>query len=143
MNDRKPIQLAPGQSSSLSFRLDTDLTSASQSKYRIAYRTKGSNIQEYTVAFLVIITSRHIDEPHKVTFKNPNGIVSYAIFQAPASDTSLQKYTSLAVLLNLHGAGLEADSDQVRHHLDAARPIPAFVMYPTGGTAWSGDDWRM
>lgn len=46
------------------------------------------------------------------------------------------------VLLNLHGAGLEADSEQVRHMLDGVEDLPAWTIFPTGGTAWSGDDWR-
>ena len=48
----------------------------------------------------------------------------------------------MPVLLNLHGAGLEADSDQVRFMLDSVPKIEAWVLFPTGGTTWSGDDWR-
>lgn len=48
----------------------------------------------------------------------------------------------LPIFLNLHGAGLEADSDQVRHTLDPVPDIPSWVIFPTGVTPWSGDDWR-
>ena len=47
------------------------------------------------------------------------------------------------MLLNFHGAGLEADSDQVRHMLDSVPDLRAWVLFPTGVTPWSGDDWRM
>lgn len=49
---------------------------------------------------------------------------------------------SLPILLNLHGAGLEADSHQVRHMLDPVPDLHAWVLYPTGGNPWSADDWR-
>jgi len=48
----------------------------------------------------------------------------------------------LPILLNLHGAGLEADSYQVRHMLDSVPDLHAWVLFPTGGTPWSADDWR-
>jgi predicted esterase len=44
--------------------------------------------------------------------------------------------------LNLHGAGLEADTHQVRHMLDDIPDIKAWVLYPTGMSPWSGDDWH-
>jgi predicted esterase len=47
------------------------------------------------------------------------------------------------VLLNLHGAGLEADSHQVRHMLDAVPDLCAWVLFPSGLSGWSGDDWHV
>ena len=40
----------------------------------------------------------------------------------------------MPILLNLHGAGLEADSHQVRHMLDSAPDLPSWVLFPTGVT---------
>jgi predicted esterase len=45
--------------------------------------------------------------------------------------------------LNLHGAGLEADSQQVSHMLDAVPDLDAWVLFPTGMSPWSGDDWHV
>jgi predicted esterase len=45
-------------------------------------------------------------------------------------------------MLMLHGAGLEADSDMVRHSLDSLPDLCAWVLFPTGVTPWSGDDWH-
>lgn len=78
-----------------------------------------------------------------MTFLHPSGTVSYAILRAPVHSVNQEfKNESLPILLNLHGAGLEAESDQVRHMLDSVKSINAWVLFPTGGTAWSGDDWR-
>jgi hypothetical protein len=46
------------------------------------------------------------------------------------------------VLVVLHGAGLEADSERVRHMLDASPELCAWLLFPSGVTSWSGDDWR-
>jgi hypothetical protein len=85
-----------------------------------------------------------LNDPFKMTFLHPSGIISYAILKSPvAPENSYLLYDNrLPVLLNLHGAGLEADSDQVRHQLDSVESLPAWTLFPTGGTPWSGDDWR-
>ena len=73
--------------------------------------------------------------PHRITFIHPGGIVSYAILTAPSENAiSGSPKKRLPILLNLHGAGLEADSHQVRHMLDAVTDLPAWVMFPTGVT---------
>ena len=45
-------------------------------------------------------------------------------------------------MLGLHGAGVEADSEQVRSSFDAAPDLQCWLVSPTGMTPWSGDDWR-
>lgn len=71
------------------------------------------------------------------------GIVSYAILRPPSPGASHRdSLDRLPVFLNLHGAGLEADSDQVRHTLDDLPDIDAWILFPTGVTPWSADDWR-
>lgn len=90
-------------------------------------------------------SDRTYDEPHKVTFLLPSGTLSYCILRPPSEKVRNQSSSnhSLPVLLNLHGAGLEADSHQVRHMLDSLPDLRAWVLFPTGVTPWSGDDWRM
>jgi len=46
------------------------------------------------------------------------------------------------VFLNLHGAGLEADDPQLTHSLDGTPDLPAWTIFPSGVTPWSGDDWH-
>lgn len=86
-----------------------------------------------------------VHEPHKLTFLHPGGIVSYAILRPPSPEAlrEVSKSRALPILLNLHGAGLEADSQQVRHMLDTVPDLHAWVLFPTGVTPWSADDWRM
>ena len=78
-----------------------------------------------------------------MTFLHPSGTVSYAILRPP-SDVGKTPVSEIAlpVLLNLHGAGLEADSQQVRHMLDSIPHIRAWTLFPTGMSPWSGDDWH-
>lgn len=86
----------------------------------------------------------NIHDPHKITFLHSSGIVSYAILRPPSEKvcSSVDSGRRLPVLLNLHGAGLEADGHQVSHMLDSVPDIGAWVLYPTGVTSWSSDDWR-
>lgn len=72
------------------------------------------------------------------------GIVSYAILKAPSPrlDSKQNDMERFPVFLNLHGAGLEADSEQIRHSLDALADLDAWILFPTGVTPWSADDWR-
>lgn len=90
----------------------------------------------------LITTSRHA--PHKITFLHPSKIVSYAILRAPSQKvvSSVTSSQPLPILFNLHGAGLKSDSYQVRHMLDQVPDLHAWVLFPTGVTSWSGDDWR-
>ncbi|KAI4727893.1 hypothetical protein E4T49_04322 [Aureobasidium sp. EXF-10728] len=89
-------------------------------------------------------TQRGLYEPLKVTFYHPGGMVSYAILKPPPTNIScpLDSEGLLPVLLQLHGAGVEADSDLVRHALDSL-DLCAWAVFPTGSTAWSGDDWHV
>lgn len=50
--------------------------------------------------------------------------------------------TRLPILLVLHGAGLEADNPMVTGSLDPVSNLCAWVLFPTGVTPWSGDDWH-
>ena len=92
----------------------------------------------------IITTARHSHSPHKITLLHPGGIVSYAILKAPSKKaiSRLPSQKRLPILLNLHGAGLEADSHQVRHMLDSVSDLPSWTVFPSGVTPWSGDDWR-
>ena len=83
-----------------------------------------------------VFSTHSIHSPHKITFLHPGGIVSYAIIRAPSEKASsgLSLNKRLPILLNLHGAGLEADSHQVRHMLDTVPDLPSWVIFPTGVT---------
>lgn len=65
--------------------------------------------------------------------------MSYAILRPPRVKVAESIFP---VLLNLHGAGLQADSHQVSHMLDAVPDLNAWVLFPTGMSPWCGDDWH-
>ena len=90
------------------------------------------------------LTKRSIYSPHKITYLHPGGTASYAMLRPPAKNATCSpgKNQSLPILLQLHGAGLEADSDMVAHALDPVSDLCAWVLFPTGVSPWSGDDWR-
>ncbi|MCJ1244306.1 hypothetical protein MMC30_001504, partial [Trapelia coarctata] len=139
---RSPWRLAPGQSSPLSFKITSLSAMSKKVVFRIIYRTSASPHVLHTPSFSFAITARTFDEPHRMTFLHPSGVVSYAILRCPSLTSPKSSPTeTLPVLLNLHGAGLEADSDQVRHMLDPVTDIRAWTLFPTGGSSWSGDDW--
>ena len=121
---------------------DSNLSSVS---FSIEYRViKNGSRPKRTRLHTAVLTKRLIHEPHRITYVLPSSIVSYAILQPPRSqfNNETRANHSLPILVALHGAGLQADSDQVRYMLDQAGDIPAWILFPSGVTSWSGDDWR-
>lgn len=138
--------LAPGQSRSLAICLSMPSVTSQCLSLEVVFAVEGMSLPRFTERILCPLSSRAIDDPHKITFRHPSGIVSYAILRAPSKTLSLKDAphnNSLPVFLALHGAGLEADSHQVRQMLDPIPDLRAWVLYPSGVTPWSGDDWRM
>jgi predicted esterase len=143
-----PVMIAPGQSRPVAFRAACVPGTASSSfmEFEITYHMTSS--EEERLPFLVTVVpkpvrSRH--DPQKFTYLHPGGMVSYAVLRPP-SPSVLEicnvRDGKLPVLLALHGAGLEADDELVRHALDPLADICAWVLFPTGVTPWSGDDWH-
>ena len=144
---QNPILLYPGQTKAvgvmlhlegeevreLSFSIDIEYPSGNE----VAISTAG------TLIVSTVLSEKSIHDPHRFTFLHPSGAISYAILRPPFHDVSIPANgESIPILLNLHGAGVEADSEQVRHTLDGARGLAAWVLFPSGMTPWSGDDWR-
>ena len=137
------LTLAPGQSRPLQFRLSIQGPAVKLLTLRITYAARDSPKTLMCIIVNHELVVRSIHSAHKYTFLHPSGTVSYAILRAPSRKTiSDVRGSPLPILLNLHGAGLEADSDQVRHMLDPVPDLHAWVLFPTGGTPWSSDDWR-
>jgi dipeptidyl aminopeptidase/acylaminoacyl peptidase len=109
------------------------------------YRHSGHEKDENRLLFTIKLQSRSIYEPHKVTHLHPGGIVSYAMLRAPAKNATCvgtNRATSAPILLQFHGAGVDADNSMVAHALDPVSDLCAWVLFPTGVTSWSGDDWH-
>ncbi|KAL9045001.1 MAG: hypothetical protein Q9214_001901, partial [Letrouitia sp. 1 TL-2023] len=141
----KSLTLAPGQSRPLGFRIHVDpshpypLSLSFQLIYAFNDRPR---------TFLTEATIHPLDfaspgKPHKFTFFHPSGVVSYAMLRPPSQTVrDAEPSSSLPIIINLHGASLEASSDQVRQMLDDAPNLRAWALFPTGMSAWSGDDWH-
>ncbi|KAK5122754.1 hypothetical protein LTR85_003669 [Meristemomyces frigidus] len=141
-----PVKLVPGQTRPIAYKLSCVSPALKPGPMRILikYRMEGDETdrQAYVDAIPHI---RGIYEPQKITYMHPGGMVSYAILRPPSPKAhchDLSPDASLPVLLALHGAGLEADSNTVRHALDPVPDLCAWVLFPTGVTPWSGDDWH-
>ena len=141
---KSPLKLAPGQSRPVTFHMRPKTPVVDSIAFVVTYVIEGTPGHLRSPTITSALTSRNGTEPHKITFLHPGGIVSYAILRPPFVSSSHKSpgVEKLPILLNLHGAGLEADSYQVRHMLDSVPDIPAWVLFPTGVTPWSGDDWR-
>ncbi|KAI9877754.1 MAG: hypothetical protein M1830_002919 [Pleopsidium flavum] len=144
MLENGPFSLAPGQTRPLAFNISLRVPMAQLFSFRIQYVIAHVHGEHLTSVISLRPTRLSIYEPHKFTFLHSGGIVSYAILRPPSPNiTSLNTCPKqLPILLNLHGAGLEADSDQVRHSLDVLPDLCTWVLFPTGVTPWSGDDWH-
>ena len=137
-----PLVLAPGQSRQLAFQLYSQGSSVHSVSLKIAYAAPTCHESLLSKVLFHKFQVRSIYSPHKFTFLHPSGTVSYAILRPPSKAISAIRQSRLPILLSLHGAGLEADSDQVRHMLDPVPDLPAWILFPTGVTVWSSDDWR-
>ena len=85
-----------------------------------------------------------IYEPHKVTHLHSSGVVSYAMLRPPSSsaDCAGGRGSDVSILVNLHGAGVEAENPALANSFDSLPDICAWLIFPSGVTTWS-DDWRM
>lgn len=144
MKESLPFRLAPGQSRPLSFDLALSHVAAAEVSFEITYEVEHLPGVFRTSQMRHAVHSRKAEEPQKITYLHPGGIASYAILRPPSAKTL--RYTcrnaSLAVVIGLHGAGVETDSDLVRHTFKDAPDLKAWILFPSGVTTWSGDDWR-
>ncbi|KAL1968758.1 hypothetical protein VTN77DRAFT_1584 [Rasamsonia byssochlamydoides] len=138
------LLLAPYQSRPLVFDIILGQSSNMEFSVEIAYRlVNGGDGIWTTTPFKISLVERSSVDAQRLTFLHPAGVVSYAILRPPPrSSTCLSSQRPLPVLLSLHGAGLEADSKQVREMLNAAYGLCAWMLFPSGVTPWSGDDWH-
>lgn len=65
------------------------------------------------------------------------------MLRPPQHQNLTDDHEQLPILLNLHGAGLEAADPQLTRSLDAVSDLPVWTLFPTGGSPWSGDDWHV
>ncbi|KAJ0413726.1 hypothetical protein BJY00DRAFT_306106 [Aspergillus carlsbadensis] len=140
----KPVHIAPRQIRPLIFRIAAGHASSVEHAVVVRYRLHTESSVR-SRSFRLSFVDKSLSEPQRLTYLHPAGIVSYAILRPPALEAPCvfeQHSTSLPIIIGLHGAGLEADSVEVRQMLDAADGICAWMLFPSGVTSWSGDDWH-
>ena len=143
-----PARIAPGASRPVPFGLKcTGLSNLRSVGIEISYRSNSTKVEKSLVFnSWALVSLKDKYQPHKITYLHPGGMASYAILRPPsraAWERCNATNDKLPVLLSLHGAGLEADSETVRHALDSLADLCAWVLFPTGVTPWSGDDWHV
>lgn len=141
----QPMVLRPGQSRPIALTVAYNGKAADLKTAILAFRYLLDGVVEpQSLMTFFDLQVRDIHDPHKMTFMHPGGMVSYAVLRPPSRKAVEQcsANATLPVLLQLHGAGLEAEDDLVRYALDALPDLGAWVLFPTGVTPWSGDDWH-
>jgi hypothetical protein len=139
------IVLAAGQTRPVVFNVSLPVRNTSAVSYVITYKAAKSSHKLHTLNVSQPLTKESIYSPHKITYLHPGGMVSYAMLRAPAKNATCisgSKKSSLPIIIANHGAGLEADNPMVAHALDPVPDLCSWVMFPTGVTPWSSDDWR-
>lgn len=136
---RNPLQIAAQQTRPLVFNISLLTGHEPRFSVEVTYQTADGSLR--ALYFDINLEQRQLSDPLRITYLHPAGIVSYAVLRAPplkSCDISIPA----PVILVLHGAGLEADSAQARDMLDGAYGTCAWMLFPSGVTSWSGDDWR-
>ncbi|EME47892.1 hypothetical protein DOTSEDRAFT_69726 [Dothistroma septosporum NZE10] len=139
------VRLLPGQTRPVSFKVEcvSPTVGVPFLHFDLDYHTS-SDKHKQVLSVAAGIRIVNIRDPQKITYMHPGGIVSYAILRPPSENAtgSARQSELYPMLLNLHGAGVEADSDVTRHSLNGVADLKAWVLFPTGVTPWSGDDWH-
>lgn len=93
---------------------------------------------------IIPISLQHSDiySPHKVTSRHPSGIISYFVLRPPSKNATCSSDEPAPGIVLLHGAGVEADDPIARDSFKAVPNLCAWLIYPSGVTSWSGDDWH-
>ena len=134
----------PGQTRSISLHLSSAAVCPPILNLTVFVREPGTQ-KTYEVKLPAIkLDQRSLQDMFRLTYRQPSGTVYYTMLRAPQISPKQSGMTKdvLPTLLNFHGAGLDADNPEMVRSLNGAGDLPAFVLFPTGGSSWSGDDWH-
>jgi predicted esterase len=134
--------LVAGQTRPVVFDLSLPSRNASSITYIITYRAVGGS---HYSSLEVSQNLNHVStySPHRITYLHPGGMLSYAMLRPPARNVSCRTNQKKApIFLILHGAGVEANDPMVTAAMDPGTDLCTWVLFPTGVTPWSGDDWH-
>jgi len=142
----EPTRVASGQTRPVPFKLACGLNCPEEIEICICSRPLSTLVANVENCEFVKgrLRSRRIFESHKITYLHPAGIVSYSMLQIPSPNaTCPDRFNGglAPVMLQLHGAGVDADNPLVADSLNGL-DLCAWILFPSGGTPWSGDDWH-
>ncbi|KAF7115106.1 hypothetical protein CNMCM5793_001340 [Aspergillus hiratsukae] len=139
------LDLLGYQARPLVFRIYLGDSPQKEFSAEILYKIYRGNDEIFrTYSFDLRLTEKSVSQAQKLTYYYA-GIVSYAILRPPPATCTpaiSERGAALPIIVALHGAGIKADSVQVREMLDAAYGTCAWILFPSGVTPWSGDDWH-
>jgi predicted esterase len=147
-NEKGGRLIAPGQTRPIVFHTTVRNLNASgpipDTPVTIHYSVQSSEQTTGKLVFNLKLKRQSMYDSHKVTHLHPGGIVSYAMLRPPSMNASCASHTkdTAPILLQFHGAGLEADNRMVAHAMDPLPDLCAWILFPTGVTPWSADDWH-
>ena len=135
----------PGQSRPLNIEIIFSGRQLAHFKVRIWYNLDFGGRSKESLELACDLRDVDVRMPHRITFLHPSGTVSSAILRPPSPKACFKfsKRRSMPVMIGLHGAGLDINDPLVRNSFDPLPDLPAWVLFPSGTTNWSGDDWRM
>lgn len=141
-----PLKFAANQARPLSLQIKNmnavNTTGHQPLFVNLCFRLSGheSHSVQSKVSFVVVFKQQAPNGVHKFTFLHPSGVVSYAVIRPPNIVNTTREQTPLMV--NLHGAGVDANGAMVRHSLDEIHDLQALTIFPSGMGLWSSDDWH-
>jgi predicted esterase len=147
LKEAKGRLVAPGQSRPIVFHISAQKLNMSgpipDTPITLQYLVQSPQQTVGKLVFNLKLKRRSLYESHKVTLLHPGGIVSYAMLRPPSLNASCARTTTDApILLQFHGAGVEAENNMASHAMDPLPDLCAWILYPTGVTTWSADDWH-
>ncbi|KAF2755095.1 hypothetical protein EJ05DRAFT_519810 [Pseudovirgaria hyperparasitica] len=138
----KDAVVLPGQTRPVAFKVTGTGSNATEITVLLDYALVETNASLDSLMANQNLRRKNLYEPHKVTYLHPGGIVSYVMLRPPQQNVSCNTQKDLPVLFFMHGAGNEAESELVSRSFDPVTDICAWVLFPTGVTPWSADDWH-
>ena len=133
------VRVAAGQSRPLKLLFDGIHELGNSLDFELKYSVDGAGPEE--ISFTAPLNHAGSTDLQKITFVHPSGVVSYATLRPPPV-TAVIDQPPIPVLLNLHGAGVEAGASLARHMFNDAHDLSAWILTPTGMSPWSSDDWH-
>lgn len=135
------LLLQPGQIRQIAIGLglhDPDCRTA-QLRITVKFLSSGDLRQYFSH---IRFEHRNIDDMHRMTYMHPSGFVSYSMIRPPPPTSHTATHKRLPVLVGLHGAGVDADSEMWAHSFDDVADLHAWTVLPSGVTSWCGDDFH-